>query len=192
VLLKGTIHLRVICLLFTIDQHTKTNEYHLSTFCAFPEKRILRPSAFKDTVARSMVQHSKHRGHLLNFEKALEVLDTSRFMSANTCAKCDHLITPAAKMGLNQLSPQRQQSELGYDDDEQTVLLYCLGCQRLCMQRSPGEEERIHMLIRDAYPTYQPAHNGIRTEKQVQELTQAFKDQGCWLTTTLMQDGGKI
>ena len=109
VLLKGTIHLRVICLLFTIEQHTKTNEYHLSTSCAFPEKRIFRPSAFKDTVARSMGQHSKHtsRGHLLNFEKALEVLDTSGLMSAKTCAKCKHLIIPAAKMGLNQLSPQR-------------------------------------------------------------------------------------
>ena len=34
------------------------------------------------------------------------------------------------------------------------------------------------MLIRGAYPTYQPAHTGIRTEKQVQELTQAFKDAG--------------
>ncbi len=34
------------------------------------------------------------------------------------------------------------------------------------------------MLIRDAHPTYQPAHTGIRTEKQVQALTQAFKDAG--------------
>jgi hypothetical protein len=176
VLVKGTMHLRVICLLFTIEQHTKANEYHLSTSCAFPEKRILTPSAFKDHVARNVVQNSKHRGHLLNFEKALEVLDTSGFMSAKTCAKCDHLITPAAKMGLNQLSPQRQQSELGYDDDEQTVLPYCLGCQRLCMQRSPDEEEQIHVLMRDAYPTHQPAHTGIRTEKQVQELKQAFED----------------
>ena len=125
-----------------------------------------------------MVQNSKHRGHLLNFEKALEVLDTCGFMSAKTCAKCNHIIIPAAKMGLNQLSPQRQQSQLGYDDDEQTVLPYCLGCQRLCMQRSPDEEEHIHMLIRDAYPTYQSAHTGIRTEKQVQELKQAFKDAG--------------
>ena len=57
-LLEGTQDLRVICLLFTIEQHTKTNEYHLSTSCAFPEKKILRPSAFKDTVARSMVQNS--------------------------------------------------------------------------------------------------------------------------------------
>ena len=38
VLVKGTNNLRVICLLFTIEQHTTTNEYHhLSTFCAFPE-----------------------------------------------------------------------------------------------------------------------------------------------------------
>jgi hypothetical protein len=110
------------------------------------------PSAFKDTVARSMVQKSKHRGHLLNFEKALEVLDACGFMSAKTCAKCDHVIIPAGKMGLNQLSPQRQQPELGYDDDEQTVLPYCLGFQRLCMHRSPDEEERIHVLIREAYP----------------------------------------
>jgi hypothetical protein len=136
------------------------------------------PSAFKDVVARSMVQNSKHRGHLLNFEKALEVLDTSGFMSAKTCAKCDHLITPAAKMGVNQLSPQRQHNELGYDDDEQTVLPYCLGCQRLCMDRSPDEEERIHVLIREAFPTHQPAHTGIRTEKQVQELKQAFENAG--------------
>jgi hypothetical protein len=28
VLLQGTRNLRVICLLFTIEQHTKTNEYH--------------------------------------------------------------------------------------------------------------------------------------------------------------------
>ncbi len=34
------------------------------------------------------------------------------------------------------------------------------------------------MLIRDAYPSYQSAHTGIRTEKQVQELRQAFKDAG--------------
>ena len=34
------------------------------------------------------------------------------------------------------------------------------------------------MLIRGAYPTYQSALTGIRTEKQVQELTQAFKDAG--------------
>jgi hypothetical protein len=100
-------------------------------------------------------------------------------MSAKTCFKCDHfLIIPAAKMGLSQLSPQRHHSELGYDDDEQTVLPYCLGCQRLCMQRSPDAEERIHMLIREAYPTHQPAHTGIRTEEQVQELKQAFKDAG--------------
>ena len=40
VLVKGTIALRVIiCLLFTIEQHTKTNEYHLSTSYVFPEKR---------------------------------------------------------------------------------------------------------------------------------------------------------
>jgi len=99
VLLKGTIHLRVICLLFTIEQHTKTNEYHLSTSCAFPENRTLMPSAFKDLVARNMAQHSKHRGHLLNIEKALEVLDTSGFMSAKTCAKCDHLITLQLRWG---------------------------------------------------------------------------------------------
>jgi hypothetical protein len=125
-----------------------------------------------------MVQNSKHRGHLLNFEKALEVLDTSGFMSAKTCAKCDHLIIPTAKMGLNQLSPQRQHNELGYDDDEQTLLPYCLGCQRLCMERSPDEEEQIHVLIREAYPNHQPAHTGTRTEKQVQELKQAFKAAG--------------
>ena len=34
------------------------------------------------------------------------------------------------------------------------------------------------MLIREAYPTHQPAHTGIRTEEQVQELKQAFKDAG--------------
>jgi hypothetical protein len=40
VLVKGTMHLRVIiCLLFTIEQHTKTNEYQLSTSYVFPEKR---------------------------------------------------------------------------------------------------------------------------------------------------------
>jgi hypothetical protein len=179
VLVKGTINLRVIiCLLFTIEQHTKTNEYHISTSCAFPEKCTLNPSAFKDQVARSMVESSKHRGHLLNFEKALEVLDTSGFMSAKTCAKCDHLTTPAAKMVVNQFSLQRQHNELGYDDDEQTVLPYCLGCQRLCMARSPDEEEQIHVLIREAYPTHQPAHTGIRMEKQVQELKQAFAKAG--------------
>jgi hypothetical protein len=32
------------------------------------------------------------------------------------------------------------------------------------------------MLIREAYPTHQPAHTGIRTEEQVQDLKQAFKD----------------
>jgi hypothetical protein len=79
------------------------NEYHhLSTFCAFPEKYTLMPNAFKNAVARNMVKNSKHRDHLLNFEKALvDVLDACGFMSAKTCAKCDHLITPAAKMGLN-------------------------------------------------------------------------------------------
>ncbi len=179
VLVKGTINLRVIiCPLFTIEQHTKTNEYYLSTSCAFREKGTLNPSAFKNVVAKNMVTHSKHRGHSLNHEKALQVLDACGFMSAKTCAKCDHLITPAAKMGLNQLSPQRQHNELGYDDDEQTVLPYCLGCQRLCMERSPDEEEQIHVLIRDAYPTYQPVHTGIRTDKQVQELKQAFEDAG--------------
>ncbi len=180
VLVKGTNNLRVIiCLLFTIEQHTKTNEYHLSTSCAFPEKKTLNPSAFKDKVAHGMVSSSKHRGYSLNHEKALEVLDTIGFMSEKTCcAKCDHIITPAAKMGVNQLSPQRQHNELGYDDDEQTVLPYCLGCQRLCMARSPDEEEQIHVLIRDAYPTHQPAHTEIRTEKQVQELKQAFENAG--------------
>jgi hypothetical protein len=84
VLIKGTMNLRVVCLLFAIEQHTKTNEYHLSTSCAFPEKRILMPSAFKKSVARGMVQHSKYRGHLLNYKKALEFLDTSGFMSAKT------------------------------------------------------------------------------------------------------------
>ncbi len=164
--------------LVTIEQHTKTNEYHLSTSCAFREKGTLNPSAFKNAVARNMVKDSKHRGHLLNLEKALQVLDACGFMSAKTCAKCDHLITPAGKMGLNQLSPQRQHNELGYDDDEQTVLPYCLRCQRLCMGRSPDEEEQVHVLIRDAYPTYQPAHTGIRTDKQVEELTQAFENAG--------------
>jgi hypothetical protein len=179
VLVKGTIALRVIiCLLFTIEQHTKTNEYHLSTSYVFHEKRTLIPSAFKDVTARNMVKSSKHRGHLLNYEKALEVLDTRGFMSAKTCAKCDHVIIPAAKMGLNQLSPQRQHNEFGYDDDKQTLLPYCLGCQRLCMERSPDEEEQIHVLIRNAYPTHEPVHTGIRTEKQVQELKQAFKDAG--------------
>ncbi len=115
VLVKGTKHLRVICLLFTIEQHTKTND-HLSTFCAFPEKKILMPDVFKSAVARDMVHHSEHRGHLLKYEKALDDFDTSGFISANTCAKCNHLTTPAAKMGLNQLTPQRQNSELGYDD----------------------------------------------------------------------------
>jgi hypothetical protein len=108
--------LRVICLLF-IAQQTKTNEYHLSTFCAFPEKQILMPNVFKNAVvARHMVQKSEHRGHLLKYEKALDVLDTSGFISAKTCTKCDHLITPAAKMGLNQLTPQWQHSELGSVD----------------------------------------------------------------------------
>jgi hypothetical protein len=179
VLVKGSMNLRVIiCLLFTIEQHTKTNEYHLSTSCAFPEKYTLNPSAFKKGVARGIVSSSKRRGHSLNHEKALEVLDTSGFMSTKTCAKCDHVIIPAGKMGLNQLSPQRQHNELGYDGDEQTVLPYCLGCQRLCMERSPDEEEQIHVLIREAYPTHQPAHTGIRTEKQVQELKQAFENAG--------------
>ncbi len=91
---------------------------------------------------------------------------------------CQQRLVPSAKMGLNQLSPQRQQNELGYDDDEQTVLLYCLGCQRLCMEKSPDEEEQIHELIREAYITHQPAHTGTRNEKQVQELKQAFKDAG--------------
>ncbi len=170
--------MRVICLLFTIEQHPKTKKCHLSTFCAFPEKCILIPNAFMRRVARHMMVNSKHIGHFLNFEKALYVLDTSAFMSAKTCAKCGHLITPASKMGVNQLSPQRQHSELGYDDDEQTVLPYCLGCQRLCLQRSPDAEERIHMLIREAYPTHQAAHTEIRTKEKVQELKQAFKDAG--------------
>jgi hypothetical protein len=129
-----------------------------------------------------MALHSKQRCHLLNFEKALDVLDTSGFMSAKTCAECDHLIPPAAKMGLNQLSPQRQHSELCYDDDEQIVLSYCLArvskFVHAKITRSPDAEKRIHMLIREAYPTHQPAHTGIRTEEQVLELKQAFNDAG--------------
>ncbi len=46
------------------------------------------------------------------------------------------------------------------------------------MDRSPDEEEQIHVFIREAYPTHEPVHTGIRTDKQVQELKQAFKDAG--------------
>jgi hypothetical protein len=40
-LLKGTMNLRVICLLFTIEQHTKTNEYHRNPLLVLFLKRKL-------------------------------------------------------------------------------------------------------------------------------------------------------
>ncbi len=42
------------------------------------------------------------------------------------------------------------------------------------------------MLIREAYPTHQPAHTGIKKE-QVQELKQAFKDAGSTQPSTAIK-----
>jgi hypothetical protein len=133
--------------------------------------------AFFNQVASSMCRNSKSRGRSLTKETAVRVMKSSGFYDASTCAKCKHYVIPASNLGLNQLSPQRPDPTSGYDRQAR-LLPYCLGCQRLCMERSPDEEEKLHEFIRCAYPAHKPAHVRTRTLEEVNGLKQAFKDAG--------------
>jgi hypothetical protein len=147
VLMKGTLCLRVVTFLFTFPQNNTRIVYYnniLSIYFSIHEKSTLSVKKFKVRVASSMVQHSAGRCHTLTNEQALTALDAVDFIHAKTCAKCDHRIFPAALIGLDQLTPQRSDPNLGYD--EQVILpYYCLGCQRLCMERT--KEARLHACV---------------------------------------------
>jgi hypothetical protein len=103
--------------------------------------------AFFQKIASSMVSNSTHRGHSLTMETAVRILKSSGFYDASTCAKCKHYVIPASNLGQNKLSPQRPDPTSGYDR-QACLLSYCLGCQRLCVERSPDEEEKLHEFIR--------------------------------------------
>ncbi len=132
---------------------------------------------FFEHLARNMVTSSGNRGHPLTHGTAIRVLKENGFYDATNCARCRHYVIPAGKIGLNQLSPQRQNPALGYDR-QACLLPYCMGCQRLCMERSMEEEEQLDKSIRRAYPAHKPLHVGTRTMVEVNELKQAFKDAG--------------
>ena len=123
-----------------------------------------------------MAQHSASRCHTLTVEQALTALDAVDFIHARTCAKCGHRVIPASLIGLDQLTPQRSYPNLGYD--KQVILPYCLGCQRLCMERTTGQEARLHALIRLGYANHQPTHIGPRSKDGVEALKLAFKNAG--------------
>ena len=123
-----------------------------------------------------MVRNSAGRCHTLTNEQALTALDSVDFIHAKTCAKCGHRVIPASSIGLDQLTPQRSDPNLGYD--EQVILPYCLGCQRLCIERSADQEVRLHALIRLGYANHQPTHIGPRSKDEVETLELAFKNAG--------------
>ncbi len=175
VLMKGTMTLRVT-FLFIFPQNITRIVYLYIIYSSYHEKRTLSVKHFKAGLVNNMVQNSASRCHTLTNEQALSALDSVDFIHAKTCAKCGHRVIPASLIGLDQLTPQRSDPNLGYD--EQVILPYCLECQRLCMERSAGQEARLHALIRLGYANHQPTHIGPRSKDGVETLKVAFKNAG--------------
>ncbi len=147
----------------TIRGNTRIVYYNniISFYFSIHEKSTLSVKHFKKLVASNMAKNSARRCHTLTVEQALTALDAVDFIHAKTCAKCGHRVIPASLVGLDQLTRQRPDPNLGYD--KQVILRYCLGCQHLCMKRTTGQEARLHALIRLGYASHQPTHIGPRS-----------------------------